>query len=107
MPEKKEKFKEASIIVENESSFKIEKLEADMERIKSEQALNSFRFETKESEPTLHTEETDECIITVNCQGNCDHITCRMQTMRLQGGRRTSPGSESDHRASHNCPQCG
>ena len=104
----KEMFKEALIKVTNDSSLKIEMLEAEMEKVKvkTANALKSFRFETTESEAISINEEIDECVVNIKCKGNCTHITCRMQTMRLQGGRRTSPGAEPDHRSTHSCPQC-
>ena len=57
-------------------------------------------------EEDIPVTETDECIVTVKCKGNCDHITCRMQTMKVQGGKRTSPADVAELRATHNCPQC-
>ena len=50
------------------------------------------------------TEQTDECIVNVKCKENCEHISCRMQTMKLQGGRRTNPAAAPI--VQNNCPQC-
>ena len=87
--------------------MKIERVEAELEKVKTELAFKSFRFASnKKDERKTLTNEVDECIVTANCQGNCDHITCRLQTMKLQGGKRTSPGSEAEVRIAHNCPQC-
>ena len=104
--EEKEKIKEEMLRLENANNLKIERLEAEVEKLKTEQTLSAFRFKTNEKQDQCTTEESDECIVTMKCRGNCDHITCRMQTMKLQGGRRTSPGAEAEIRRIHNCPQC-
>ena len=63
--------------------------------------LKSFRFEQDKE-----NEVTDECIISMKCQGTCDHISCRMQSLKLQGGRRTSPATDAEIRTVYRCPQC-
>ena len=70
--------------------------------------LKSFRFvstEKKSEEETNSEDDVEECVVSIRCEGNCDHLPCRMKTMQLQGGRRTSPASEPI--TMHICPQCG
>ena len=99
--EEKENISEAIVRQQNENDLKVAALEVELGKVKSVAALISFRFEEGK------TDETDECIISVKCDGNCDHLSCRMQTMKLQGGRRTSPASTAEIKISHRCPQCG
>ena len=99
--EEKEKITEEIVKQQNDSDLKVAKLEAEIKKVKSELILKSFRFVAEKKDDTI-----DECIVSVKCVGNCEHLSCRMQTMKLQGGRRTSPASNAEIRATHRCPQC-
>ena len=104
----KEKCVEEMIKQNKENELKVAKLQTDMEKVRMELALKSFRFESTESsneEDPVIENNIDECIISVKCAGNCDHISCRMQVMRLQGGRRTTPADKPE--TFHTCNQCG
>ena len=82
-------------------------LEAELKKVKAEQILKEFRFKSSDnSEAEVEIVETDECIVTALCSGNCDHISCRMQTMKLQGARRTSPTASAENQKLIKCPQC-
>ena len=102
---------------EEETQIVIEKLEAENKKMKTELIFKYFWFKNPQnkggSEPShednsdesIPKEDTDECIVTMQCKGNCEHLSCRMQKMQVQGGRRTSPGTSPI--LMNTCPQCG
>ena len=117
---KEEKAKNNALLKEKESivqemmkqnkekELAVAKLQAELEKSKMLLTLKSFRFdstEKKDEEEPPTTDDIEECIVNVKCAGNCEHISCRMQTMRLQGGRRTTPADAP--RTMHTCTQCG
>ena len=106
--EEKEKIAEEMVKQETENALKVEKLEADIEMIRLEATLKTFKFvntQEKSEDDLDPQDEIEECIISVKCKERCEHLPCRMQTMRLQGGRRTTPADVP--REMHTCPQCG
>ena len=56
--------------------------------------------------------EVDECIKEASCDGDCEHVGCnvrdaqRLQQMKHQGGRKTSPAEEVSQSLWFRCPQC-
>ena len=101
--DEKEQINKEMIKQQQVKDLNIAILEAELKKVKTEHTLKSFRFKNTEAS---NTDETDECVVSVKCKGNCDHITCRMQTMKLQGGRRTSPAAGAENRINYNCNQC-
>ena len=99
--EEKEKIIEDMVKHQHENNLKTATLEAELKKVQTEMTLKSFRFEQDKQD-----DETDECIVSVKCLGNCDHISCRMQTLKLQGGRRTSPATNAEIRNIYRCLQC-
>ena len=94
--EEKEKIGEEMIKQQQDNYLKTATLETELKEVKTELTLKSFRF----------AEEKQNEEVSVKCVGNCDHLSCRMQTLKLQGGRRTSPASNAEIRTTHRCPQC-
>ena len=99
--EEKQKINDEMVKQQSENDLKVAQLEAELKKVNSELILKSFRFEKEDREET-----TDECIVSIKCNGNCDPLSCRMVAMKLQGGRRTSPASSAEITATHRCPQC-
>ena len=54
----------------------------------------------------------DECVISVACEGNCDHVGCsmaqlqRLNTLKNHGSRRNSPMEKASVSNTIKCPQC-
>ena len=54
----------------------------------------------------------DECVKDARCEGDCEHVACntaqlqRLNILKNQGGRRSSPSENASPSAFKNCPQC-
>ena len=89
----------------------IEKQRISVEMVKLQSQNDLLIEKVTVVESKAEAEQVDECVQVFRCEGNCDHVGCisealRLRNMKNQGSRRTSPVVEAVSVKQFRCPQC-